>query len=135
MELMENIIFLFIQHVRIRLLVYSQKERKKISKTLGQTVLLSFPSQLSMNQCRHAAICVCPYSFLPKSLWTPNIHRFFQMLSGVFVLWWVQQTTFFLFILHLCQFSFSWVIGGKTHNSPIYTASLLIHIRGLYNGR
>ena len=81
---MENIIFLFIQHVRIRLLVYSQKERKKISKTLGQTVLLSFPSQLSMNQCRHAAICVCPYSFLPKSLWTPNDSSFFSNALGCF---------------------------------------------------
>ena len=116
---------------RIQLLPFSQK---KITQHLAR-LLLSFSSRLSMNQCSY--ICVSILIFLPKSLLIPNDLSFFSNAPGDFVLWWVQiqSSTFFLFILHLCQFSFSWVIGGKTHNSPIYTASLLIHIRGLYNGR
>ena len=121
--------YLPLYSTRIQLLPFSQKKKK--TQHLAR-MLLSFSSRLSMNQCS------CPYLYSSlKVSWHRMIYRFFQMLPGDFVLWWVQiqSGTIFLFILHLCQFIFSWVIGCKTHNSPIYTASLLIHIRGLYNGR
>ena len=120
--------YLPLYSTRIQLLPFSQKKK---NPTLGQNVAFFFFS--AVNESMQLSILI----FLPKSLLTPNDLSFFSNASRWFVLWWVQiqSSTIFVFILHLCQFIFSWVIGCKTHNSPIYTASLLIHIRGLYNGR
>ena len=123
---MENIIFLFIQHESN--CWYSAKKKKKTNTWPDCRFLF-----LLSCQWIHAAIYVCVSILIPpeKSLDTWWFIVSFKC-SRVYMLQWVQSSTFFLFILHPCQFSFSWVIGSKTHNSPIYTASLLIHIRKDY---
>ena len=70
MELMENIIFLFIQQESN--CWYSAKKKKK--PTLGQTVAFFFFS--AVNESMQLYMCVCPYLFLPKSLWTPDDSSF-----------------------------------------------------------
>lgn len=79
MELMENIIFLFIQHVRIRLLVYSQKERKKnIQNTWPDCV--AFFSISAVNESMLACSYLCVSILIPpeKSLDTKWFIVFFK---------------------------------------------------------
>ena len=126
MELIENIIFLFIQHESN--CWYSAKKNQHLAR-----LLLSFSSQLSMNQCSY--ICVCPYLFLPKSHWKTNDSSFFSNAPLYFCVVVGPNPIEYLFsYLLYCIFAISGSVGSldlaaKTHNSPIYTASLLIHIR------
>ena len=81
---MENIIFLFIQHVRIRLLVYSQKERKKnIQNTWPDCV--AFFSISAVNESMQACSYLCVSILIPpeKSLDT-KYSSFFSNALGCF---------------------------------------------------
>ena len=101
MELMENIIFLFIQHESN--CWYSAKKKKK-NQHLAR-LSLSFSSQLSMNPCSYICVCVHTYSSRKVSGHL-MIHRFFQMLPCLYV-----------------------AVGPIEYFFPIYTAFLPIQFQ------
>ena len=106
MELIENIIFLFIQHESN--CWYSAKKKP----TFGQTVAFFFFS--AVNESMQLYMCVSILIPPEKSLKNKWFIVFFKC-SPVFLCCGGSKSNrvpfFLLIILHLCHFRFSWVIG------------------------